>query len=544
MKKTFSMLLASVLLAVCLAGCGGGASSAPTSGGPGAASQPVGAGESAIVTAALTAQWGSLSPYALKSQSQLPLCNALYDTMVTYDSENNIVPKLAESWTVSDDGLVYTVKLREGVKWHDGEPFDAYDVEFSARLNADPAQPSNLVVSRTQYIAGTDASGVANGEPFGVVALDDHTVQYTLKKPINEVMLLTYHPTILPRHLLEGLDVAKIDSWEFWDAPVGCGPWVFDSTVVGTELVMTANPDYYLGKPNFDKYIIKYFAASELLAGLMSGEIDFCMGSLPLADFEMAKTLDGVTAIPMNEGQYCYMTIDLNKEYLQDVRVRRAFEMAIDKQYMLDSLYGGYGEVMASQYNSECIYIDPTIQSVYDPEAARKLLEEASWDFDRVLQCAYSAERTGVSGGAPILLQQMLGEIGVRVELYEVDYSTMMTQMMEGQPFDFSFMGGSSDVKAPLFAASQYNPDVSYQWSHLKDSEYFDILTSTLDMTNFDEICDAYQRFQKLQIEDPPYIWIASTDSLIAYNSAKIGNVEPHSSCQVPWNTWEWTVNG
>lgn len=545
MKKALSILLAIMLLLSCLTACGGtestGDPATEAMGETSANNKTEATAEPTSVTVALTSQWKSLNPFTSTSQGLQPLYNAIFDVMVTYDSENKIIPMLAESWTVSDDGLVYTVKIREGVKWHDGEDVTAYDIEFSAILNADPNVPSNATRSYSAYYVGTDATGMANGEEYGVVALDEYTVQYTLKQPIGENMLLSCMPPVLPKHLLEDLDVTQIDTWEFWNHPVGCGPWVYESDVLGTEAVLTANPDYYMGQPAIDKLIIKYYNANELLAGLMSGDIDMCFGGLPLADYEMAKAVDGLVTAALDEGQYCYMTMDLNMDYLQDPDVRRAFEMAIDKQYMLNSLYGGYGEVIASPYSSACEYIDPSIQSVYDPEAAKQLLIDAGWDFDRVLLCAYSADRTGLAGSAPILLQQMLGEIGVKVEFYEVDYITMMQEMHDGHSFDFSFMGGSNDVKRPYFAASQYNPDVYWQWSHLKDYSYYEVLSSTLDMTDFNEICAAYRTFQQMQMEDPPYIWIAQTDTLMAYNG-RIQNVELHNSSMVPWNTWEWTV--
>lgn len=549
MKKLICMLLSLMMVISCLAACGGKAKDLNPADAPRSTTNANSNGDSTsaaptTVTAAITAQWTSLSPYTSNSQTLALLYNSLYDVMVAYDSENNIIPMLAESWFVSDDGLVYTVKIREGVKWHDGVEVDAYDIEFSAELNSNPDATLSATRSSSAYYAGTDATGASNGEPLGVVALDAYTVQYTLKQPIGENMLFGSMPPLVPKHLLEGLDVTQIDTWEFWDHPIGCGPWMYESDVLGTELVLVANPDYYMGKPAIDHLVLKFYNPSELLAGLMSGDIDFCgNGSLPLADFEMAKTVDGITTVAQDEGQYCYMTMDLNCDYLKDPDVRRAFEMAIDKQYMLNSLYGGYGEVIATPYSSACAFIDPSIQSVYDPDAAKQLLIDAGWDFDRVLLCAYSADRTGLAGGAPLLLQQMLGEIGVKVELYEVDYTTMMTEMHDGHTFDFSFMGGSNDVKRPYFAASQYNPDVYWQWSHLADYRYYDVLSSTLDMTDFDDICAAYRTFQNMQMEDPPYIWIAQTDSLIAYNS-RIQNVEMHSSSTVPWNTWEWIVNG
>ena len=549
-KRFVPLLLAVVLVFGALAGCN---SNADNSAPPADASTQVssGGGETSgpkTVTVATTVAWTTINPFLANGRTYYFIMRNLFGDLACFDGENNIQPWLADSWTISDDGLTYTVKLNPDAKWHDGQPFTAEDVVFSVELATNPAVPNNRSRSQNAYWVGCDDTGTATGEePLGVTALDEHTVEFKLRMPVGENVVFTSIPYLLPKHLLENEDPAQLESWAFWDAPVGAGPWKFDSTVAGESITMTKFDDFCLGSPKFDTLIYKVFASSELLPGLISGEIDLLVGNycgaLPMVDYDLAVAEEKLTVANLDLGKYVYLPIELNFDYLQDPRVRQAFEMAIDKEYLLNTLNMGFGEVISSPFSSACKYIDPSLQSEYNPDKARQLLEDAGWDFGRVLKMAVNPEKETIYSGVPVLVQQMLGEIGVQVELVSVDYTTQMSELAEGGHYDLSVMGGGADVKRPYFLSSQYNPSVYWQWSHLKDPKFLDVFNSTLTMTDENEIAAAYQKFQRMQLEDPVYIWLFEADEVIAYNNQRLSNVTLPASGDVAWHTWEWVVS-
>lgn len=561
MKRTIALLLAIAMMACLFAGCGekketgtvASVKEEPTEVKEETQSETVPEKKETsngpkIVTVATTGVLNTSNCYLVSGRAQQFYAYNVFGQLVYFDGQNQIHPELLESWDISEDGCVYTLHFRKNIVWHDGEPFTSDDYIFSWELGSNPNLTTYMTRSFLAYAVGCDDSGLRIAdEEAGWKKIDDYTVELTLKMPVGENVALTYQPWIVPKHILEKEDPTKVESWSFWESPVGCGPFIFDSIIAGEQITMKKNENWCLGEEDVDVLIYKTFVESDLLPGLMSGEIDILGGngacSLPLTDYDLAQEQDNLTIVRCNLGSYQYLPIELNFDYLQDPRVRKAFEMALDKQYMLDTFNMGFGEVLSSPFPSTCKYIDPSLQQSYDPEAARALLEEAGWDFDRVLKMACNAERGGSQGGIPVLVQQMLGEIGVKVELVQVEYTTMMSQLHEGGYYDLSVMGGLCDVKRPYFLSSQYNPDVYWQWSHLKDTKFLDVFDSTLYMTDENEIAQAYQKFQQMQLDDPVYIWLFEKDDIIVYNNQKLSNVDVPNSGDSMWQAWDWVVN-
>lgn len=499
-----------------------------------------------VVTMATTSAWDTIYPFAQGSGITDSIDSMIWDTLVYYDEKNEPKPRLAQSWEISKDGLVYTVHLAEKAVWSDGEPVTADDIIFSVEIQTDPELP-NPGRTKCSFYTGTDDAGARTGafEDVGVKKIDDKTVAFTLKKPIGEKMFFAYIPLILPAHCLKDADRQNLQADPFWEKPVCSGPFIYDREVEGESIEMVRNPDYHLGAPDFGRLIIKVVNAASLLPGLMSGEIDVLVGnsagSLPISDYEMAKEQKQLKVEPVNSGAVLHMPINLTKEYLQDKRVRQAFEMAIDKQRIVDNVLGGLGEVIWSPYNPNTLsYIDPGIKGEYNPDKAKQLLEEAGWDFSRVLELC---QPTGsyLREQAAILVQQDLEAIGVKTEIITLDYATQMAYLSD-KKLDLSFMGGSTDVKKPYYMVSCYDPTVAWCWSHNEDPKYRDKLYESLEYVEEDKIAECYHEFQKMQLEDVPEVWICNEYEIIVYNQEKLQNVMIPQSANCPWTVWEWDV--
>jgi len=188
----------------------------------------------------------------------------IYNGLVKYDGDLNLIGDLAESWEISPDGLTITFKLRRGVKWQDGAPFTAQDVLFTYQVMVDPKTP-------TAY-AG-DYQQVKKAE-----AVDDYTFRVTYPKPFAPA-LNSWGLAILPKHLLAGKDITQSPLARH---PIGTGPFKFREWKAGEKIVLTDNPDYFEGRPHLNGYVytIKPDMATMFLE-LKAGNIDR-MGLTPL----------------------------------------------------------------------------------------------------------------------------------------------------------------------------------------------------------------------------------------------------------------------
>ena len=161
----------------------------------------------------------------------------LFSGLTAHDAEDQVVPGLAERWEYDEETFTYTFHIRDGVKWHDGEPFTAEDVKFTIEAIMDPEN---------------GAENAPNYEDVQEITVpDEKTVCFRLAEP-NVAFLEYMTMAILPKHLLEGEDMQQSD---FFRAPVGTGPYKLESWDVGQAIVMVKNEDYYLGAPHIDKVI-------------------------------------------------------------------------------------------------------------------------------------------------------------------------------------------------------------------------------------------------------------------------------------------------
>ena len=281
----------------------------------------------------------------------------LFNGLTAHDGNDQIVPALAERWDYDEANCTYTFYLREGVKWHDGEPFTAQDVKFTIEAIMDPDNGSE---------------NAPNYEDVQeITVLDDHTVSFRLAEP-NAAFLEYMTMAILPQHLLEGEDMQES---AFFRAPVGTGPYKLESWDAGQSIVLVRNEDYFLGAPNIERVIFKIVPDDNAQAmQLESGEID-----LALLDPKNAQNFagkDGYTCYDMTTADYRGILFNFNNPYWTENRdIIPAVCYAIDRQAIVDSVLLGQGMAAYSPLQRN-IYNDETVNHYdYDPAKAKEILE-------------------------------------------------------------------------------------------------------------------------------------------------------------------------
>lgn len=483
----------------------------------------------------------TLFPYAATSTNGDNMFDFIYDRLVYTDFHGEFSPRLADSWESNEDGTVITFHLNPNVTWQDGEPFTAQDMVFAAQVATNP----ETTVTRRSYFAslvGTDSDGVCeNAEDLGVIAVDEHTLEYHFKTGVAVSTFLyidaqRYYP--MPYHLLKDVPFSEMETNEYWLKPIGTGAFQYESNIAGESATLVANPNYFLGAPNVDKVVIKYLANTSLAAALLSGDIDATLIDVPIADLTLLQQSENLAAETQPSYLYTYMTINCEKEYFQDTRVRQAINMAINREEIVQQALYGYGEIATHSLNSDNPYFNPEIAAdPYDPEGAKELLKDAGWDFDRELVFV-SYETNAACAAATLVIQQNLQAIGMKVTIQNVDWSTLIDMAREGK-CDLSILGGAGSLD-PDDARVLFQVGGAQNFCHVQDPKFFDLYQAGHGALTQEEKMQYYYEVQKALYDDPSYIWLYHNDHSVVYNKS-IGNVPVLDFSNLNYNAYAWT---
>jgi peptide/nickel transport system substrate-binding protein len=340
---------------------------------------------------------------------------------------------LAESVEESEDGLTYTVKLKEGIKFHDGEPLTADDVVFtySIPLSDDYDGP------RKSNFEALDR----------VEKVDDLTVKFHMKRVDAQFQTVGMGYGILPEHILKDVPIKDLGEHEFnTKKPVGSGPFKFVEWKDGEYVKLEAFEDYYQGKPHLDSITFKIIPdANALLTQLQNRDIDFWSG-VPPSDIETVKSFQDEAGIKIEEGlalSYTYFAGNLRNDLFKDKKVRQAITHAIDREQIVNEILEGHGEVAHVPESPLSWAYNPDVPKFeYDPEKAKKLLAEAGWKpgKDGILEKdgkRFSFEVKTNQGNKAredivVLLQEQLKEVGIEAKPKVVEWSSLIADIDPG----------------------------------------------------------------------------------------------------------------
>ena len=550
MKKSICVLLASVMvLALALTGCGGSKSPSPAAPSAGSTSQNQAAESSGpkdeVVTMAIISTWNTLNIYNTSGNYGHCVADQLFERMVSCTHDGKYLPRLADSWEMSEDHTSMTFHMNKNAKWHDGEPLTADDVVFTLKA-VTSEKMDNYYRSKFVCLAGTDDNGIcASPDDLQVEAIDDYTVKVGLKTPKDEQTVLSTLCSffyVLPQHILDTGDYSDINDSDFWTSPVGAGPFKYVKDIAGEQLEMTANEDYYLGCPDFKTFVIKVVPATSLTAGLLNGEIDVVgAGSIPLSDWGTIESSDNLVAESIPSYAYQYMEFNLSdgNDAFQDAAVRIAFDKAIDKQLIVDQLMAGEGQVAVGPMPKYHPYYNDALEgNRYDPNAAKSALEAANFDFNRTYRLIVP-QGNQVREQSALIIQQNLKDIGIKVEIETYDFATLLEMMRNGD-FDLGLLGGGSNID-PNESAVIFKPGSAQNYSLLTDGKWYDLAAKGDSLVNFNERKEAFDAYQAALVEDQPYIWLYHQNNLQAH-STRIAEIPMEDFIWYNYEVWTWKL--
>ena len=550
-RNMLKVVAASLAGAMLLTACGGSGGANQTSAAAGGSAETSAAaaegstGSEKVITMAQTGDWDTFMPMNTTNAGADNVIELMFDRLMVINTDGTFGPRLAESWETNEAQDKITYHLNENAKWQDGEPVTAEDVVYSAQV-ASSSEFNYLRRIRMQYFAGTDETGCETGtDSIEVKALDDHTVEFTLKTPMDPAIiyaLVNRDFFIMPKHLLGDISDTDLVNDAFWQKPVGSGPCIFDSMESGVSIEFKANKDYYLGAPDFDRLVFKKVQSSNLLSGLMSGDIDVLSGNsqIPLADWEAAKNTQGIVAKSVPTFAYQYMAMNTSRDYLTE-DVRHAISLAINRQVIVDQLLQGEARIAIGPLAEDHPYFDEKLLPIeYDPEKAKSMLEAAGWDSNRELDVMVSTGNE-VREKSAILIQQDLQKIGIKTKIQTLDFPTLLTNARNGD-YDLCFIGSSGSVD-PSESVPNVTAGYMNNFAQLSDPTLGQIGESGAKEITFEARKKIYDQYQEELFKQMPMAFLYHTNDLFAYNE-KLENVrEGAIDYNINKNVWEWKVN-
>lgn len=446
----------------------------------------------------------------------------LFDGLTKPGKDLAPAPDLAASWTTSVDGLSWTFKLREGVKWSDGTPFSADDVAFT--FNDIVLKPDLGAQNRGNFSAVTS-----------VTAVDATTVRFDLSRKFSALTAyLAYNSGIVPKHVLSA-DPLKTNSFNK-GVPVSTGPFRVEKYTSGQSVSLVRNENYFGAKPYLDKVVFTVVPdANTQIAQALSGDI-----SIMILDDKAAvarvKSASNLAVVSRPLVQYYWLALNQTDPRFTDVRVRQAFVQAIDRQAIIKSVELGYGSIANSAITPALkAYFDPSLSSryPYDPQKAKDLLAAAGWTpgADGVLtkdgkpfRFTMDVGQKGVLEPVNALIQQDLKKVGVAADLNTMEWNSYIQKVVVQRDYTatVNWWTYPSDPDVfPYYASSAAGK--GFNIPGYKDPKLDDLLIQGQSASDLAARQAVYKQLQSYMADTLPYLFLWYPDEVDVLSSSLQG---------------------
>lgn len=461
--------------------------------------------------------------------------NAVFECLFEIDETGAYQPRLTaevptlENGGISEDGRTYTLKLREGVAWHDGQPFTSEDVRYTWQVITDPNLP---IVARTVW-----------EEIESIETPDELTAVVTFGEP-NVGFVGTASSDscfIMPSHLLAGEDLVASG---FNRKPVGTGPFMVEEWAPSGHIRMLANEEYWGGAPQLDELVVRFTSSSaSLRTALQRGEAELALHLTP-ADVAFVGRLQGYELSEVPDIAWWQFWINNEDPILSERAVREALTYALDKQLLVDTVLGGVAEPQAAMLPASHWAHNPNVPAYeYDPERAASILDEAGWRLGsggvrerngqklklEILNIAGQTDRRQVVE----IAQDLWRRAGFDVTIREIDAATFPPTMTTGD-YQLAY-GWFGENPEPVFSLWRNN------WQNYANQEAFALLDEIPTVIDQDERAELMRAFQRTVAEDVAMLPVAARPILNAV-SARLGGYQPTLSGSL-MHVEEWRLD-
>lgn len=428
----------------------------------------------------------------------------VFEGLLRIDRDGKLQPMLAESWTVSPDNLVYTFKLRRGVRFHDGSDFNAADVKFT--------------FDRAMAPDSTNAQKWIFAPIAGIETPDPATVTVTLKQPSGNFLYgLAWGDAVIfaPDSVVNN----KTN-------PVGTGPYRFQRWNRGDRIELVRNDAYWGKVPAISRATFRFIPdAQAQVSAIRSGDVDALSNLAAPEAADQLKSDGKLKVVVGNTEGETILGINNGKPPFSDVRVRRALAHAIDRKAVIEGAMSGYGTPIGSHFSpNHPAYVDLTGMYPFDPAKARALLKEAGFPngFDATLRLPPPpyARRSGE------IVAAMLGQVGVRVTIEPIEFAQWLDQVFRNKNYDLTIISHTEPLDIGIYARDDYY--------FLYKNPAFRALMARIDTTVDEaERNKLYGDAQRMLAEDCVNVFLFQLPKIGAWNANLIGM----------WENWPVPAN-
>ena len=495
-RKLLEVLLLLGLLSAVLCGCGGGSADktpegGQTSGSSEPAAQPAADHPNEITVGIAQDLDESLDPHKAVAAGTKEVMFNVFEGLMKPTPEGDLIPAVAEKYEVSNDQLVYTFTIRDGIKFHNGQPVTAGDVVNSITRCIEPSEAGVLAVEPLSAVEK-------------VTGMDERTVQIRLKEP-NTEFLAYLTLAILPAEY-DGQDTA----------PVGTGPFKFVSRAAQDNIVLERFDDYWGEKAYLDKVTYKIIEnADSILMSLQSGAVDLFahLTSTQVAqlgdDFNIEEgTMNLVQAMYLNHAEKPF----------DDVRVRQALCCAIDRQQILDLAFDGYGSLIgSSMYPAFGKYFDDSLTNYYthDVEKAKALLADAGYPDGFAMTITVPSNYQPHIDTAQVIVEQ-LKEVGITAEILPVTWESWLNDTYVGRQFQATVVGVDASTMTARALLERFTSTAGNNFINYNNAEYDAFFQEAVSAADDAAQTAAYKKAEANLTENAANVYIQDLADLVA----------------------------
>ncbi|QIX97352.1 ABC transporter substrate-binding protein [Cedecea sp. FDAARGOS_727] len=457
----------------------------------------------------------ALNPLYASDRTTLTIMQALYSPLYSYNGDK-IEWGLAESLTPAADNLAWTLKLKPGLKWQDGQPITADDVVFTFNKLLDEKQHSFF---RSMFVYGN--------KPLGVSKIDDLTVKFTLPQVSAAFAGTLVQVFPIPQHIFasENGDLEKSSKN---DAPVGSGPFKFKEYRAGQFYALTRFDDYWNGKPKLESVTYRFAKDSNSAnLALQNGEINLKM--VDPQDVSRLKSTGKFDFVIYPEGRLAYMTFNQNVASMKSKALRQAIAYALNKDDLVQTAFTSldYATPATSILTPDTLYQTNDVEPYkFDLEKAKALFKASGQQEGLKLRLAYiNSNKTQESMG--LYIQQQLKAIGINVELLALDANAMSqrSQDMNNTAYELS-LGGYIMGAEPDGYKSLYMSNEAYNYAHYKNPTFDALWEQGATETDGAKRGAIYKQIQQTVANDMAWYPIAYTNAVVAVDKRFGGTKE------------------
>lgn len=530
-KRIISLVMTATLGISILTGCSKGDES-------GKAIEPK--SKDSIVYALTSSPTGIFNPLLNDTTYDDAVIDLTYNSLLSFDKNLNPKPELAKSYEISDDNLSITFKLNDNIKWNDGKTLTADDVAFTFTSLADKGYTGSKYGYVEKLKGAKDYHEGSADKIEGIEVIDKNTIKFTFAEPYSPGLTNLGSIGIIPKHIWGEVPIAQWkDKKDLLTKPVGTGPYEVVSFTEGQDVQLKRNDNYFEGDVKTEKFILKVTNEDTATGELLNGTVDVIDASnLKNKDIKELES-EGMDVTSYDSNLVQYMGFNLRDKKFQDKNLRQAFMYALDRNAMVDKLLEGNGQVVDTpMLPSSWSYPDKSTLNnyKYNKNKAKELLKQAGYE-DRdnngivedkdgkelVVKLTYPTGNKLREQTAPII-QANLKDIGVKMELENMEFTALMDKVVANHDFELYLMGNNlsldPDPKPYWHSTSASDEKGNSAWniSSFKNEKADQLIEQGISVSDQKQRKEIYSQFGKLLNDEVPWAYLYSQNIRKAYN--------------------------